>query len=77
MECTMENRQQDAVRRELLEVLMAHVREDKYPSVTMLNMIEQLLTVEEVPAYSEMLMSHIRNDRFPSVPLMKRVQALT
>jgi len=64
------------VREELLRMLMGKVAEDQYPSATMLDMIEQILTPDEVPAYAELLMQKIRGDRFPSIPLLNRVMAL-
>lgn len=64
------------VRREMLRVLLGKAAQDEYPSATMLDMIEDMLTPDEVPAYAEMLMEKIRDDRFPSIPLMKRVMAL-
>lgn len=64
------------VREEILRMLMGRVAEDQYPSATMLDMIEQILRPEEVPAYAELLMQKIRDDRFPSIPLLNRVMAL-
>lgn len=64
------------VRVEILRMLMGRVAEDQYPSATMLDMIEEILRPEEVPAYAELLMQKIRDDRFPSIPLLNRVMAL-
>ena len=64
------------VREEILRMLMGRVAADQYPSATMLDMIEQILRPEEVPAYAELLMQKIRDDRFPSIPLLNRVMAL-
>jgi len=64
------------VREEILRMLMGRVAEDQYPSATMLDMIEQILRPDEVPAYAELLMQKIRDDRFPSIPLLNRVMAL-
>jgi hypothetical protein len=64
------------VRGEILRMLMGKVAEDQYPSATMLDMIEQILRPDEVPAYAELLMQKIRADRFPSIPLLNRVMAL-
>lgn len=61
------------VRREMLRLLLSKVADDPYPSTTMLDMIEEMLTPEEVPAYAELLMQKIRRDRFPSVPMMNRL----
>lgn len=65
------------VRVEVLRMLMGKVANDAYPSATMLDMIESMLTPNEVPAYAELLMEKIRKDRFPSIPLMNRVRELT
>jgi len=64
------------VREEILRMLMGRVAEDQYPSATMLDMIEQILRPDEVPAYAELLMEKIRGDRFPSIPMLNRVMAL-
>lgn len=62
--------------REVLQVLLEKVAEDPYPSVTMLDMIEQMLRPEEVPVYTEILLDKIRGDRFPSLDMLQRVSAL-
>jgi hypothetical protein len=66
----------DFVRREMLRMLMSKVANDSYPSTTQLDLIEELLTPEDVPAYAELLMERIRKDNYPSIPLMSRVMAL-
>ncbi len=66
-----------STRRALLDVLMAKVEEENYPSSTMLDMIESLLTDDEMPRYVELLVERIHADRFPSIPLIQRVQSLT
>lgn len=65
------------VRVEVLRMLMAKVAEDDYPSTTMLDMIETLLTPNEVPAYAELLMEKVRRDRFPSIPMISRLMQLS
>lgn len=64
------------VRRELLEMLMDKVADDNYPSATMLDMIESLLTPDDVPAYAEALLERARADRYPSIDMLRRVHAL-
>lgn len=64
------------VRTELLEALLEKVQGDQYPSSTMLDMIEQMLTPDEVPVYAEVLLTRIRSDRFPSIPMLARLKAL-
>lgn len=65
------------VRAELLRSLMAHVQEANYPSTTHLDMIEDLLTEKERPAYLRMLIGFIDDARFPSVPMLARVKRFT
>jgi hypothetical protein len=64
------------VRRELLDMLMTKVEADRFPSVTMMDLIERLMGPEERPIYVQVLMEKIRQDRHPSIPLMRRVLAL-
>src|SRR5512139_3709959 len=73
---TMARDEQYDVRKEILRVLMQKVANDQYPSTTMLDMIEEMLTPDEVPAYAELLMERIRGDKYPSIPMMNRVMAL-
>ena len=72
----MAAQQQYDARVEMLEVLLQKVQEDQYPSSTMLDMIEELLTPDDVPAYVELLLSRVRDERFPSLPMLARIQAL-
>lgn len=71
-----ENDQDYDVRSELLETLMEKVRADHYPSTTMLDMIESLLTPEDLPEYVEELLDRIRDDEFPSMDMLRRVHGL-
>lgn len=61
----------------LLRSLMKKVAEDPYPSSTMMDTIEELLTPEDVPAYAKVLMQHIDADRFPSTPMIDRLRNLS
>jgi hypothetical protein len=63
-------------RRELMQVLLDKVAADTYPSVTMLDMIEDMLTPDDVEPYVEVLMDKIRDDNYPSIDLMSRVKEL-
>lgn len=65
------------VRGALLEVLLDKVEHERYPSSTMLNLIEELLTPRDVPRYTEALLARIASDNFPSVSMMARVKKLT
>ena len=66
----------DDARAELVATLLDKVNNDQYPSTTMLDLIEQLLTPEEQPAYVVFLQDRIRSERYPSIPLLKRLTAL-
>ncbi|MGN6130305.1 MAG: hypothetical protein ACTHOK_08190 [Nocardioidaceae bacterium] len=68
--------QKQDVRAGILELLLRKVEEDRYPSSTMLNMIEELLTPADVPRYAQMLMAKIADDDFPSVPMLARLKKL-
>jgi len=70
----MSDQTQEASRAQLLEVLMEKVSSDAYPSSTMLNMIEELLTDEDIPEYVDLLLDRIRADQFPSIPMLARVR---
>ena len=63
--------------REVMQVLLEKVEEDRYPSTTMLDMIEQMLRPEDVETYAEILLDKIRGDRFPSIGMLARVSAFT
>jgi len=65
------------VREEILRMLMGRVAEDQYPSATMLDMIEEMLTPAELPLYVEALLNRVRSDRFPSIPMLNRIKNLT
>jgi len=64
-------------RRELLEMLLTRVHDDRFPSVTMMDLIEHLLRdPEERSIYVQVLLDKIRHDRFPSIPMLRRILAL-
>jgi len=64
------------VRRELLSLLLTKVEEDRYPSATMMDLIEQLMGPDERSVYVRVLLDKIHQDRWPSIPMMRRVLAL-
>lgn len=64
------------LREEMLDMLLQKVASDRYPSYTMLNMIEELLTPEDVPVYAETLLSKMREETYPSIPLIARLKRL-
>ena len=72
---TQEAEQYD-IRRELLNVALTLVENDRYPSVTMMDLVEQLMGPDERAIYVEVLLDKIRRDRRPSIPMMRRLMAL-
>lgn len=64
------------VRRQLIQLLMEKVEQDPYPSTTVLDLIEELLTDDEVQAYAAILMDRVRDEEFPSLDMIKRLSAL-
>jgi hypothetical protein len=66
----------EVVRSRLLAALMDKVRADTYPSTTMLDTIEELLTPDDVDDYTDLLLSKIEDDQFPSIPMISRLRDL-
>jgi hypothetical protein len=64
-------------RRELLGFLLDRVQGDRYPSVAMMDLIEELMSPDERPVYAQVLMEKIRRERWPSLSLIRRLLALT
>lgn len=75
-EATVARIEPDDARAELVATLLDKVNKDQYPSSTMLDLIEELLTPEETPAYVVFLQDRIRSENYPSIPLLKRLTAL-
>ena len=73
----MADRQSYDLRAEMVDALMEKVETDPYPSTTMLDWIEELLTPEELPIYAESLLRRIREDTYPSIPMIARLKRLT
>jgi len=67
---------QDIARGELVATLLQKVQEDQYPSTTMLDLIEKLLTPDEYPAYVIALQDKLRSERYPSMPMLMRLAEL-
>jgi hypothetical protein len=72
-----ELRRRLTVREQVLDVLLEKVERDRYPSSTMLDDIEHLLTPWRREEYAEVLLDKIRSDRFPSRSLIQRAVRLS
>ena len=65
------------IRAEVVNLLLQIVSRERYPSVTMLRMIEDLVTPEERALYAGILMDNIWASRpYPSIPMLRRLLAL-
>ena len=56
--------------------LIDRISRDRYPSTTMLDLIEESMGPEELEPYAEALINKIEQDEYPSFALMDRVRAL-
>ena len=65
------------VRGEVVDLLIERIASDRNPSVTMMNLVEELLTPDDVPAYAEVLMDKVKTERFPSISMIRRLIGLT
>jgi hypothetical protein len=64
------------IRAEVVALLMDKVVDDRYPSVTMLDMIELLMSPEERGDYARMLIDKVTSCQYPSIPMLRRLLAL-
>jgi hypothetical protein len=65
------------VRGELIDLLLEKIASDRNPSITMMNLVEELLAPDDIPAYAAVLMDKVKTERFPSLSMIRRVMALT
>lgn len=61
----------------LYGVLIEKIREDRYPSTTMMDFVEGAgLSQRQFEAYSRVLLDKVSNDRFPSIDMVRRLRDL-
>jgi hypothetical protein len=65
------------VREQVLDLLLEKIREDRYPSSTMMDDVEQLLTPWRREDYADTLMEKIRESRYPSRSMIQRLLRLS
>jgi hypothetical protein len=58
-------------------LLLEKIASDRNPSVTMMNLVEDLLAPDDVPAYVGVLMDKVKTDRYPSYSMLRRLIALS
>jgi len=61
----------------LAGVLMKRVREDRYPSSTDMDLIEQIIPPQLLPRYVEVLLDKVAQDQRPSVSMIHRLDRVT
>ena len=71
------NDERNDVRAELVDLLLQKIAADRHPSGTMMNLVEELLAPEDIPAYAGILMDKVKTDKYPSLPMMQRLLALS
>jgi hypothetical protein len=65
------------VRGEVVNLFLEKIASDRNPSVTMMNMVEELLTPDDVPAYVGILLDKVKTGgRYPSYSMLRRILAL-
>lgn len=64
------------LRSDLVHALLDRVQQERFPSVTMLDMIESLLEPEDLPDYVQHLIDLVNADPYPSIDMLRRIQRL-
>lgn len=67
----------DRAREDLLEMFLERVAEDRFPSPTMLDIVEKLLGPDDVERYLDVLMTKISDDTYPSLSHVRRILTFT
>jgi hypothetical protein len=65
------------VRGEVVNLLIQKIASDRHPSVPMMNLVEELLAPDDVPAYAGVLMDKVKTERYPSYSMIRRLMGLT
>jgi hypothetical protein len=65
-----------AIRDQVLGVLLEKVDSDRYPSQSVMDDVERLLTPQRRDDYAQILLNKVRQDRFPSRGMIDRILRL-
>jgi hypothetical protein len=65
------------VREQVLDLLLEKVESDRYPSSSMLDDIERILTPWRREDYADVLLEKVRRDRYPSRSMIERLLRLS
>lgn len=60
----------------LAGLLLKRVSDDKYPSSTDMDLIEQTIPPQLLPRYAEILLDKVAQENHPSIPMLQRLQAV-
>jgi len=63
-------------RAQFLMLLLDKVRQDKYPSTTHLDIIEQSIPPNWIGEYLQVLLEKVAEDTYPSIPMLNRIANL-
>ena len=61
------------VRGELVNLLLQKIASDSNPSITMMNIVEELLAPDDIPTYVGVLMDKVKTERYPSLAMIRRL----
>jgi hypothetical protein len=73
----MTTRHGNDIRPQVLEFLLERVGQDRYPSITMLDMIERLVEDDDVDAYADVLLNKVSSETHPSMDMLRRLHSFT
>ena len=63
------------VQGEIVNVLVQKIATDRHPSITMMNLVEDLLAPDDIPAYVGVLMDKVKSEKYPSLSMIRRLMA--
>jgi hypothetical protein len=66
-----------AIQQATYAALLDKIRDDRFPSPSMMNMVEGGMDERQALEYAQALLDKVRDDRFPSTDMLKRLINLT
>ena len=61
------------VRGEVVNLLLEKIASDRHPSVTDMDLVEQLLAPDDIPVYVSILWDKVEGERYPSSTMIRRL----
>jgi hypothetical protein len=59
-----------------LRTLIDHIREDEYPSIAHMDLVEATLPPELYAPYVDVLLDKVEGERYPSLTMLRRIERL-